>query len=43
MDINKRRLHFTGSFLLQQPKLDSSAVLLINASTTNGKGEDWSL
>jgi hypothetical protein len=41
--LNKRRWHFAGSFLLQQPKLDSSAVLLIYASTTNGKGEDWSL
>jgi hypothetical protein len=29
--------------LLQQARLDSSAVLLIYASTTDGKGKDWTL
>ncbi len=43
LDLNKWRWHCTGSFLMQQAKLDSSKVLLIHASTTNGKGEDWSL
>jgi hypothetical protein len=42
-DLNKQQWHFTGRFLLQQPKLDSRAVLLIHASITNGKGEDRSL
>jgi hypothetical protein len=41
--LKKRQWHSTGSFLLQQAKLDSSKVLLIHASNTNGKGEDWSL
>ncbi len=39
MDLNKWRWHFTGSFSLQQLKLDSSTFLLIHAYTTNGKGE----